>query len=636
MKVLLFLFTTAVLVCTGTPVSAQLLIYKGTLKQSALGQGASEKLNSSLYLIIDHSTANTAQILYSTSGRTKVYHTLTDTNLHIVQVAGAKGKTTEAIAHLANSCDVSEGSTSDDVLAEGADSLLTVNVNTTVTFPKVLSGSSKVISYDTNTPTYVESTLVASFDAPHTLISNEAGDTLDAAVARMSNLLGGLGYTNQVPGQQIITGNSSPIVITNDTMVTTWSDSFARGDYGQRQNFFIGSYFINYYPQHFISFRDHSRSGDSNFGMLTEREPQYGIPDAGASYGKTNGLNLFYVSENGGYGSNSIYGMFKEILQYPTNAYNRFGTLTHDWSQANPAHLYSSIVIGDIPYYTVDGRPFSRDYSYGGRSAASEDRVPFVDSWANLVNVVTNGAGGYPANSNLWFNAPAYDHPANELQLCWALTTLRSLGVDSNTYTAVINFHAATVSSTNHCSVTGLSRNGNGITFTFHADRMAPGFYVPDNVVTNDCRGAFALMPELGNQFREILQIPDIPSGNYNLNIDGSNVVTLSSAQLAAGYNSFTNYSGPFWAQKEEVLGLMCDMADVLRSDASIWAHPGDNRLMVNYESMARGRWPTNNFGVVGYIAQMSDCEAQLQAEDILIHAAAQQTNHIFTLTPVP
>jgi len=228
-----------------------------------------------------------------------------------------------------------------------------------------------------------------------------------------------------------------------------------------------------------------------------------------------------------------------------------------------------------------------------------------------------------------------YDHPNNVFQLMWALTTLRSLGVDTNTYTAIIDFNTVTVSQTNHCTVTDLTSTGNGLSFTFHADRMAPGFYVPDDVITNDCRGAFDLMPSLGNQFCEILRVINLPAGNYELDIDGGNVATISSDQLSAGYNCFTNYSGPFWAQKKEILGLMCDMADFLRSDASTQAHPGDNRLMVNYESFAGTRWPTNNFGVTGYIAQMSDVESQLQAQDVLIHAAAQQTNHTFTLTLV-
>ncbi|HEX4266165.1 MAG TPA: hypothetical protein VH597_17645 [Verrucomicrobiae bacterium] len=431
---------------------------------------------------------------------------------------------------------------------------------------------------------------------------------------------------------------SADLVLTNDTMVTTWSDSFSREAYGQRQNFFLGSFFINYYPQYFISYRDHSRGGASNLEMLTNRLQKYGIPDAGASHGKTNSLNIFYVSGNGdndmddSYDSNSIYGFFKGLLQYPTNTYNRFGLLTNDWSQPNPQALYQSVVIGDIPYHKLDGYPAARDYSNGGRNAAIEDGVPFVDTWSNLLSVVTNA---YFNGPNLWFNAPAFDHPANELHLLWTLTTLRSLGVDTNTYTAVIDFNGATVSSTNHCTVTALARNENSISFTFHADRMAPGFYVPDGDITNDCRGAFTLMPSLGNQFCEILRITNLPAGNYALNMDGSNVVTVSSAQFAAGYNSFTNYSGPFWAQKKEILGLMCDMADFLRSDASTHAHPGDNQLMVDYEAYASARWPTNA-GMDPYIGLMSDREAELQAEDILIHSAAQQTNHTFTVTLLP
>ena len=421
-------------------------------------------------------------------------------------------------------------------------------------------------------------------------------------------------------------------------MVTTWSDSLARAQYGQRQNFFLGSFFINYYPQYFVSYRDHSRSGWPNEEMVKSRMPLGGIPDAGASYGKTNGLNIFYVSGNVSrdthepYNSNSIYGFFKEILQYPTNTFNRFGIFTNDWSQPNAEFLYQSIVIGDIPYNTADGYPPAQDYSYGGRSAAFEDGVPFVDSWSNLVCVMTNA---YANGPNLWF-PPNFDHPGNDLQLVWDLTNLRSLEVDTNTYTAIIDFNAATVSATNHCAVTDLSLNTNTLTFTFHADRMAPGFYVPDGTITNDCRGAFALMPSLGNQFCEILRVTNLPAGNYELDIDGSNVVTLSSAQLSAGYNGFTNYNGAFWAQKKEILGLMCDMLDVLRSDASSDAHPGDNRLIEKYESYGAARWPTDDFGVDEYIAQMSDREVELQAEDILIHAAAQQTNHIFTLTLLP
>jgi hypothetical protein len=285
-----------------------------------------------------------------------------------------------------------------------------------------------------------------------------------------------------------------------------------------------------------------------------------------------------------------------------------------------------------VPYNS--GSANSRDYSYGARSAAIEDEAPFIDTWNNMINLVTNNNS---VMGTLWFpNGGAYDHPNNVFQLIWTLTNLRSLGVDTNTFTAVIDFNAAKVSTTNHCTVTGLSRSGSSLSFTFHADRMAPGFYVPDGFITNDCRGAFALVPNLGNQFCEIFRVTNLPQGNYELNIDGSNAVTVSSAQLSAGYNNFTNYSGAFWAQKKEVLGRMCDLADISRADASSNAHPSDLLLNERYESDASGCWPTNSLGVDKYISLMSANESLLQAQDVLIHAAAQQTNHLVTISPLP
>lgn len=430
------------------------------------------------------------------------------------------------------------------------------------------------------------------------------------------------------------------LVLTNNTTATTWSDSFGRAGYGQRQNFFIGSYLINYFPQYFVSYRDHSRSGAGNSEMLTSRMPKYGIADAGANRGVTNALNFFYVSGNGGLGSNSMYGLFKEILQFPTNSYttNTALGLTNDWPQANAASIYSSIVIGDVIYTSLSTD--SRNYSYGARSAAIEDGVPFVDTWSNLVDVVTDNSDD---SSTLW-NAPAFDHPNNTLYLIWALTTLQSLGVDTNTFTAIIDANAMTVSSTNHCTVSSLSGSSTSFTFTFHADRMAPGFYVPNGIVTNDCRPAFELMPQLGNAFCEIWRITNLPAGNYSITWGGHTVIATST-QLAAGYNWFTNYSNPLWDQKTEVLYGMCDMLDVLRSTASDDAHPGDNRFIERFESGANTLWATNPPSVTDYISKMVDSPAGagntppyaledvLFQQDVVIHASAQQTNIPVTIS---
>ena len=185
----------AILVATAAP--AQLLIYKGTIKQAETGQGASEKLNANCYVVIDHASANIAQIQYTTLGKNKIFSSTTDTNYHLVQITGLKGKNVEALARRATSCDVDSGKTSETVLAEGTDSSLLVDRGITLTFPKTLSGTANEISYDSGSPSYVTTTLVLGFDAVQTPISNENGDTLDAAVSRLSGLLQNQGYSRQ-------------------------------------------------------------------------------------------------------------------------------------------------------------------------------------------------------------------------------------------------------------------------------------------------------------------------------------------------------------------------------------------------------------------------------------------------------
>jgi hypothetical protein len=178
------------------PASAELIIYKGTLKQSAVGTGMSQKQTSQFYLIVDHDTANLAEIKFISVNNTKRYYVYSETNLHFVQISGPKGKTMEVIAHSPNECDINEGNTSDGVFLQGTDSTLAVNPGVTVTFPKILSGGGNHVSYSGG-PIYVESSLVVGFDATQTPLSNGNGETLDAAVARISSILESQGFQKQ-------------------------------------------------------------------------------------------------------------------------------------------------------------------------------------------------------------------------------------------------------------------------------------------------------------------------------------------------------------------------------------------------------------------------------------------------------
>jgi hypothetical protein len=154
----------------------------------------SKKLNSQFYLIVDHDTAEVAQIQYVTVNGSKMYTTETETNLHFVQISGVKGKTIDAIAQPPSECDTNGGNTSDSVFVQGTDGTLTVKPGVTITFPKTLSGTDNEVDHSQSSPIYIASTVVVSFDSKQTPLSNGNGETLDAVLGRISAILEGQGF----------------------------------------------------------------------------------------------------------------------------------------------------------------------------------------------------------------------------------------------------------------------------------------------------------------------------------------------------------------------------------------------------------------------------------------------------------
>jgi hypothetical protein len=220
-----------------------------------------------------------------------------------------------------------------------------------------------------------------------------------------------------------------------------------------------------------------------------------------------------------------------------------------------------------------------------------------------------------------------------------ALHTLLAMGVETNVGSMTLDWNNHSVSATNHLVVSGLSLSGNTLSFTAHFDRMPPAWDVPDGSITNDARNAFAVMPDLGRAFQWPLRITNLPAGNYQVAIDGSNVVILSSTQLAAKWNMFTNYNGALWAQRKAVLAAKRDQegADhVTLLDHSAGSQGtlgvGD---MVNYISNANDQHDTHGKRGSTYVGSMATFVSNVQQYDVAIHNAAVQTNHVFTITRI-
>jgi hypothetical protein len=127
-----------------------------------------------------------------------------------------------------------------------------------------------------------------------------------------------------------------------------------------------------------------------------------------------------------------------------------------------------------------------------------------------------------------------------------------------------------------------------------------------------------------------------LPTGNYSVKIDGSNVVTLTSAQLAAGWNMFTVTNGPLWNQRKAVLDAKRDQEGNDHTAFQPTHGAGDPGVgghfdAINYIS-ASTDYPGTHTGSA-FITFMAPFVAGVKALDVSINAAAQQTNHTFSMS---
>jgi hypothetical protein len=260
---------------------------------------------------------------------------------------------------------------------------------------------------------------------------------------------------------------------------------------------------------------------------------------------------------------------------------------------------------------------------------AAAEGVVMLDT---LHDLLTNGVLNDITGARLFGFFPGnHLYPAG--YLCMALKHLIGLGAETNVSSLTFNWAAATAS-TNHCTATGISLIGNTLTATVRFDRMPGAWDV--GAGTNGCNDAFTLMPQLANAFLWIVQVTNLPNGNYSVGIDGSNVVMLTSAQLAAGWNMFAVTNGPLWNQRKAVLDAKRDQEGndhVTRAPTHGAGDPGFGGSfdMINYIS-ATQFYPATDRGSA-YISAMASFVAGPRALDVRIHNAAQQTNHTFSMS---
>jgi hypothetical protein len=88
------------------------------------------------------------------------------------------------------------GSTGEGVYCAGANSTLTLNTNSTVSFPRVLSERGNGLSYSSTSgqPIFDAGSFQLVFDHQATIASNKSMETLDAVLQRLISRVESLGY----------------------------------------------------------------------------------------------------------------------------------------------------------------------------------------------------------------------------------------------------------------------------------------------------------------------------------------------------------------------------------------------------------------------------------------------------------
>ena len=183
-----------------TLASAQLIVFKGSSSDAYVGEGHAWRLASKTIIVVDYSTGNFGRIDYTTFYGQKHYSTATYTNAHLVQVTALNGKSYTAVTRIPTACDQAENPNHEGLYFSGSNSTLTIIPGAggiTVTFPKMISGSGRGFFYSNSSgqPVLSQGAMLGTFSLSDSQARNQAGDSLDSAIAGYIAYVESQGYS---------------------------------------------------------------------------------------------------------------------------------------------------------------------------------------------------------------------------------------------------------------------------------------------------------------------------------------------------------------------------------------------------------------------------------------------------------
>lgn len=279
------------------------------------------------------------------------------------------------------------------------------------------------------------------------------------------------------------------------------------------------------------------------------------------------------------------------------------------------------VFIGCNPKATVTGTPRIGEFDDANQEIIDTLGFGYCNKlWQQLKDLFTNSAN--------WAAIGGADdtHPGTGGNIAMFFQTILGFGWSVDVSQAVINGNNATLTSQSDCTISSISLNAfDGVDFT-RLDNRLP--WVIDEGGRAD---ALLLYPNFANAQDYTLTVTGLPVGNYEINIDGELVASVSDAALAAGWNMSDLTTGPIFDQCQDVLNKIRDLQWINRTTLIPITPPPAREGVELYKSNAGVQY---GLGLRDEPLQeaLSVSLANIAAKETIIHTAKQPIARSFSL----
>ncbi|MGD9202421.1 MAG: GDSL-type esterase/lipase family protein, partial [Chitinispirillia bacterium] len=212
------------------------------------------------------------------------------------------------------------------------------------------------------------------------------------------------------------------------------------------------------------------------------------------------------------------------------------------------------VLFGPQPLYGYEDEPRLGYFCDSLASVSRDKGWPFADDWHDLKPIWDKN---YKSSSPVDLHHFDAVHPGPPGHLCMTYSLLRNLdtiiiitGTDTVrerttdiVSSAAIDASAGLLISSTKCMVSNITKTDKGIRFIRKDERLPMPF---DESYGIKARVAIDLIPEILDSLnRYMLKISGLPAYSYDINIDGVKSATVTSKELAIGWNMASMTRGP-------------------------------------------------------------------------------------------